>query len=111
MVTSDVPSYFISTKAEKKDSQVPISQLVKTSDNVTVAEVFSIKTELKYSCKEKKNSKFTCLRKSKTKLVNMHTYIEHRQQLHTFVENVISTFYNVQPSTVGSTSFLIHKNR
>ena len=39
MATRDVPSYFISKKAEEKDSQVQIPQLVKISDNVTVAEM------------------------------------------------------------------------
>ena len=41
-------------KAEKKDSQVQIRQLVNTSDNVTVAEVSAINTELTNSYKEKK---------------------------------------------------------
>ena len=54
MTTKDVRSYCINKKAEKKDSQVQISRLVKTSDNVTVAEVSPINTELKNSCKEKK---------------------------------------------------------
>ena len=54
MATRDVRSYFISKKAEKKDSQVQIPQLVKTSDNVAVAEVSVINNELKNSCKEKK---------------------------------------------------------
>ena len=46
MATKDVGSYFISKKAEK-DSQVQVVWLVKTSGNVTVAEVFAINTELK----------------------------------------------------------------
>ena len=54
MATRDVRLYFISKKADKKDSQVQIPQLVKTSDNVTVAEVSAINTELKKLCKEKK---------------------------------------------------------
>ena len=56
MATRDVCSYFISEKAEKKDSQVRIPQLVKTSYNVTVADVSAINTELKNSCKEWKNT-------------------------------------------------------
>ena len=56
MATRDVRSYFISEKAEKKDSQVRIPQLVKTSYNVTVADVSAINTELKNSCKEWKNT-------------------------------------------------------
>ena len=45
----DVRSYFISKEAEKKDSKVQIPQLVKTSDNAAVAEMFIINTELKNS--------------------------------------------------------------
>ena len=56
MARRDVCSYFISEKAEKKDSQVRIPQLVKTSYNVTVADVSAINTELKNSCKEWKNT-------------------------------------------------------
>ena len=56
MATRDVRSYFISEKAEKKDSQVRIPQLVETSYNVTVADVSAINTELKNSCKEWKNT-------------------------------------------------------
>ena len=56
MATRGVRSYFISEKAEKKDSQVRIPQLVKTSYNVTVADVSAINTELKNSCKEWKNT-------------------------------------------------------
>ena len=56
MATRDVRSYFISEKAEKKDSQVRIPKLVKTSYNVTVADVSAINTELKNSCKEWKNT-------------------------------------------------------
>ena len=43
MTTKDVRSYFLSKKAEKKDSQVQVPQLVKISDNFTAA----INTELK----------------------------------------------------------------
>ena len=43
MTTKDVRLYFISKKAEKKDSQVQVPQLVKISDNITAA----INTELK----------------------------------------------------------------
>ena len=52
IATRDVRSYF-KQKAEKNDSQVHILQLVKTSDNATVAEVSAINTELKNLCKEK----------------------------------------------------------
>ena len=89
--TKDVHSYFVSTKAEKKNSQVQIPQLVQTSDNVTVAEVFAINNKLKNSCEEKKKKQIFCLRKSLTKLLNMHTDMEHRRQLHIFVENISST--------------------
>ena len=54
MATRDARSYVANKKAEKKDSQVQILQLVKTSNNGTVAEVSAINTELKNSCKEKK---------------------------------------------------------
>ena len=54
MATRDICSYFKSKKAEKKDLQVQIPQLVKTSGNVTVAEVSAVKTELKTSRKEEK---------------------------------------------------------
>ena len=54
MATRDACWYFVSKKAEKKDLQVQIPQLVKTSDNVAVAKVSAINTELKNSCKEKK---------------------------------------------------------
>ena len=54
MAIRDVHLYSISKKAKKKGSQVQIPQLVKSSDNVTVAEVSAINTELKNSCKEKK---------------------------------------------------------
>ena len=55
MATRNIRLYFIiSKKAERKDSQVQISQLVKTFDNVTVAQVSAINTELKNLCKEKK---------------------------------------------------------
>ena len=52
MAARDAHSYFIRKKAEKKDSQVQIPQLVNTSDNVTVAEMSPINTEIKNSCKE-----------------------------------------------------------
>ena len=91
MATRDICSYFKSKKAEKKDLQVQIPQLVKKSGNVTVAEVSAIKTELKNSRKEEKNIKLTCLQKSKAKLVNIHPDKEHRRQLHNFVENISST--------------------
>ena len=45
MATSDVHSHFISKKTEKKDSQVQIPQLVKTSDDVTVHLFFFIKNQ------------------------------------------------------------------
>ena len=51
MATRDAHSYFTRKKAEKKDSQVQIPQLVNTSD-VTVAEVSPINTEIKNSCNE-----------------------------------------------------------
>ena len=54
MATRDIRSYFESKKAEKKDLQVQVPQLVKTSGNVTVAEVSAINTELKNSRKEEK---------------------------------------------------------
>ena len=54
MATRDVRSYFITKKAQKKDSEDEIPQLVKTSDNVTIAEMSTINNELKNSCKEKK---------------------------------------------------------
>ena len=54
MATRDVRSCFIRKKAEKKESQVQVPQLVKTPYNVTVAEVSAINTELKNLCKEKK---------------------------------------------------------
>ena len=54
MTTRDVRSCFIRKKAEKKESQFQIPQLVKTSYNVRVAEVSAFNTELKNSCKEKK---------------------------------------------------------
>ena len=54
MTTGDVRLYFISKKAEKKDTQVEIPQLVNTCDNVTLAKVSAINTELKSSCKKKK---------------------------------------------------------
>ena len=47
MATRDVCSYFISKKAEKKDSQVHIPQVVKISGNVIVAEVSAVNPELK----------------------------------------------------------------
>ena len=50
----DARSYFISKKAKKNESQVQISQLIKTSDNVTVAEVSTSNTKFKNLCKEKK---------------------------------------------------------
>ena len=53
MATRDVCSYFICKKAEKKDSQVHILQVVKISGNVTVAEVSAVNTKLKNSSKEK----------------------------------------------------------
>ena len=84
MVTRDVHSYFIRKKAEKKDLQVQIPQLVKTADNVIVA----INTELKNSYKERKNTKLTCVPKSKTKLVNRHRDMEYRRQLHTFLGTI-----------------------
>ena len=49
MTIRDIRSYFISKKAEKKGLQVQIPQLVKTTDNVTVAEVSAVNTELKNS--------------------------------------------------------------
>ena len=55
MTTGDVRLYFISKKAEKKDTQVEIPQLVNTCDNVTLAKVSAINTELKSSCKKKTN--------------------------------------------------------
>ena len=54
MATRDIRSYFKSKKAEKKDLQVQVPQLVKTCGNVTVAEVSAINTELKNSRKEEK---------------------------------------------------------
>ena len=45
-------------KAEKKDSQVQIRELVNTSDYVTVAEVSAINTELKNLYNEKKKYQF-----------------------------------------------------
>ena len=68
MATKDARSYFISKKAEKKDSQVQVPQLVKTSDNVTVAEVSAINTELKNSCKEKKKYQINLPSKVKDKV-------------------------------------------
>ena len=72
MAAKNVRSYFISKKAEKKDSQVQITQLVKTSDNVTVAEVSAmlLTPNQKIHAKKRKNTKLTCLRKSKTKLAH-----------------------------------------
>ena len=91
MATRYVRSYFISKKAENKDLQVQIPQLVKISDNVTVAEVSAITPNLNIHKKKRKNTKLTYLQKSNTKLVNMHTDTEHRRQSHTFVENISST--------------------
>ena len=91
MTTGDVRLYFISKKAEKKDTQVEIPQLVKTCDNVTLAKVSAINTELKSSCKKQKKNKLTWVRNLKMKLVNMHTDREHRRQLHTCVVNISST--------------------
>ena len=85
MAARDAHSYFIRKKAEKKDSQVQIPQLVNTSDNVTVAEMSPINTEIKNSCKEltwaslRKLTSKNWLRKSKTKLVNMRTDMEQRR--------------------------------
>ena len=56
MTAGDVRLYFISKKAEKKDTQVEVPQLVKTCDNVTLAKVSAINTELKSSCKKQKKT-------------------------------------------------------
>ena len=69
MTTRDIRSYFISKKAEKKDLQVQIPQLVKTTDNVTVAEVSAVNTELKNSCKEKKKYQIDLPSKVKDEVV------------------------------------------
>ena len=74
MTTKDVRSYFLSKKAEKKDSQVQVPQLVKISDNFTAA----INTELKNSCKEKKKYQIDLPSKVKEE-VGKHAHIYRTQ--------------------------------
>ena len=65
ITTRNVRWYFISKRAEKKDSQVQIAQLVRTSDNVSVTEVSVINIELKNLYKEKKKYQIDLLSKVK----------------------------------------------
>ena len=69
----DARSYFISKKAKKNESQVQISQLIKTSDNVTAAEVSTSNTKFKNLCKEKKKYLLDLLLKVKDE-IGKYTY-------------------------------------